>query len=187
MSRRAGAGCPRSKGPQRRADLPRGNRGRLRPPPEGQKVLTRPGGITESQEDTQEGEIWGLGGLGASRACPRVPGSSPPPTRRHCRYRRHLVPGLLLDPEPLLPPARDEPRTLVPAPSGLLIGPTRERPGDCPIGRAHTINARVRRAQGRGLRAEGGIVQSQALSDFTSSKHQTEALDSAFLNSANFI
>lgn len=79
----------------------------------------------------------GFGGFRGVWARPRVPGSSPPPTRRHCRYRRHLVPGLLLDPN-LPAPAHVEPRTLVPALSGLLIGLSRVRPDVYATGRAHS-------------------------------------------------
>lgn len=87
----------------------------------------------------------GLGGPKGVRARPRIPGSSPPPTRRHCRYRRHLVPGLLLDPN-LPAPEHVEPRILVPAPSGLPIGPARARPD------VHAIGpARSKLWMGRGL------------------------------------
>lgn len=98
---RAAGARTKSMGSQRRAGPPRGSGGRLKQPPERQSP--RDAGGAEPREDTQEEEIWGLGGSGGVPSAPRVPDSSPPPTRSHCRYRRHLVPGLLLDPEPPLP------------------------------------------------------------------------------------
>lgn len=57
----AGAGSTRSMGPQRRADLPREGWGRLRPPPERQKVLAKPGDGRVSGGHTRIRNI-GLGG-----------------------------------------------------------------------------------------------------------------------------
>lgn len=58
-------------------------------------------------KDTEEGYlIIGARGARPGGAPPRALGSSPRPTRRqsrHHRQRRHLVPGLLLDPAPRLP------------------------------------------------------------------------------------
>lgn len=168
LSHRAGERSNKIMIPQYRADLPRGSWGRLRRPPEKQKVLARPG-MAESQEDIQEEELWGLGDLGASRERPRVPDSSPPPTRSHCRYRRHLVPGLLRDPEPPFPPAHVEPRILAPALSGFRIGPAT---GGCPIGGARTLTA----CRGRDLGAEAGLSRARRCPTLLA-LHQTEELD----------
>ena len=79
----------------------RGGWGNLRPAPEKESPHEAGGGGV-SGEHTKRMDT-GFRGLGASRARPRDPSSSPPPTRLHCRHRRHLVPGLLLDPELPLP------------------------------------------------------------------------------------
>lgn len=122
-------------GPQRLVNLPLGGCGQM-PPPPGQRARCEARSSRVMGRHTERSNI-GLGGSRAVRTRPRVPGSSPPPTRRHCRYRRHLVPGLLLDPN-LPAPAHVEPRILLPAPSGLPIGSSRARPDVHSIGLTHS-------------------------------------------------
>jgi hypothetical protein len=127
---------PHRQGPQRLVNLPLGGCSQ-RPPPRGQRARCEARSSRVMGRHTKRSNM-GLGGSRAVRTRPRVPGSSPPPTRRHCRYCRHLVPGLLLDPN-LPAPVHVEPRTLVPAPSGLPIGSSRARPDVYPIGRARSL------------------------------------------------
>lgn len=83
-------------------------------------------------------------------------------------------------PQPELPPpARVEPRSLAPAPSGLLIGPTAQSVKACPIGGGLGPNTHGA-VPGRSLREGAGLL-SQALSDLAGPKHQTEALNPVFL------